>query len=600
MKKKLLLLTVFFCMLLFTACKGTTITSTTKFNQDGSGIRTVSAVLSKKDVKKMNLSFEQLDKLLEGVAPEAVNLSRTMDDNNKDATYEFSFAFSDIADYNQKIQEITAESHDATWYSDSSIFKSDINFSETQCTYDLVKWAFKALEKAGYSGAFDSLDLYEIGNNNIYYNNKLVYQESGENDSPSFQIPNAQLLKKISAYSKYDRNGKLSKQFVLEFNKKNFSKLNMNMAKSLLSQYSSEFNIDKKKATITLNLDSEEKIRDFLSKADDSYQADNLKYQMEDSTPFVLHFAFMENYNLSKFFNNFAIDTEYINNYLALPENIDYEDRIYYEPNEADETQKGYQYASKYRVTDTYKTNFTANHQVSVSDIHVLYEMKKGYHLALKTTFTLYQMDGNLSIDRLKAYYQKKADDIEVESTKDAYTVTLTNLYVWNGKKDTKSELSHFVRKKNTLLRKEDEYRSVYQLKDYIPIDSNAKIEYEFNIATSLGLKKLVYNGKNLLQDSEGSNSDNKKSVSVEYHEAEGYRIKLTEGNLTKSNIKMEFVTTKPIIPYIVVLFILIVIVTVIVISMKDLRNNEDSTVLDNWITRVKNIIQRLRKEKEN
>ena len=226
MKKVVLASILFMTLFIFTGC-GASVTSQTKFQQDGSGTRTISAVISAKDAKNLDGGFYELDLLLEEAAPEGVSIGRTMLENG-DAKYQFSFHFNNIDEYNEIISKITGKQHNATWYNNSSVFLSDIEFSERECTYDLISWALDAFKNSKYSKFSSYFNLYEVTKNEVYYNDQIVFTGS---TNPSFSVQTSPTVKRASMYSDYSYDGSWVKKLVIEFNEGALEAINLEDAK---------------------------------------------------------------------------------------------------------------------------------------------------------------------------------------------------------------------------------------------------------------------------------------------------------------------------------------------------------------------------------
>lgn len=592
MKKRLFLLCVLLSMLLLTACKGAEITSTTKFHSDGSGIRTVSAYITAKDAKKMKLTFIELDQMLEEVAPESVNLSRTMQENG-DATYEFSFGFSDIEEYNKKIEEITGEEHTASWYTDSSIFKSDISFYEKQCTYDLVKWAFGAMKNVGYSNIYDTMNLYEIGENTVYLEDELVYSGSGKKDNPSFVKEISTRVEDISIYTDFDMEGHVSKKLVMKFNKDTFATVNLDSAKESLNYYSDQFDIDLANATITLSLKNEKEIREFLSKADSNYKEENLNYQIDNSSIFSFNFEFKENYSLEQFLSQFQIEGQYINNYLSLPE-LNYTERIFYAPNIVSEELEDYEYSGKYYNNDEYKAYFTAKNEVKFTDAKVTYQINDGLSGTLETRLVLNKNGCVIEPDAIKEYYSHLKDFITVEEEKsdDNIVITFLNKFKLTAKDFSNTEALNYTVVKNNMYKKVSSLKSNYDIKEYLPVDSDMKVQYEFYIDKDTNLNEFSFQGDNI-----PVRANNKETRSLGDYYQEGQYILTYESDVdTNPRIAMTFVEKNHTLAIIIFTIIAAIGIVIIVITIGDLKKNDNMTVLDNWKRRwnkVKSIVKR-------
>lgn len=487
-------LILLFCL---TGC-GADVSSETKFKKDGSGMRTVSAVISEDDAKNLDGGFATLDQYLEEAAPQGVNLERIMLENG-DAKYQFIFYFKNIDDYNQKISEITGKSHEATWFTDKSIFVSDIQFREDDCTYDLIKWAIDAFKESEYASFLSNFTLYKVVNNKVYYEDELMFEGTG---SQEFKKESAVSVKKTSLYSDYYKDGTLKKRLVLQFVHGGLEQIDLNQAKELLNQYTTCYKFDLANDLITFEFNQQE-FYDFIGKVDPTSKDRSLFYDCIYN-PFQKRYEIQESYNLKNFFLNFQLDYPYIYEYVNIPEEIDNQKYVHTNQIEDIPKEDGYTYQSGFRYDTDYSLSYYANKIVNVENISVNYVLKDDLSGEKRVVVTMTKNDCDLKESNLMEYFPHMKQTITVSDHNDTIAICfLTKIKEGMKQGDSNTNLSFEKLMRQNL--KEDRWslNDSISIKYYLPqiegyhwkLDQ-IPISIKLAIAKESGVMNLSVNGQ--------------------------------------------------------------------------------------------------------
>ncbi|BBF44022.1 hypothetical protein lbkm_2710 [Lachnospiraceae bacterium KM106-2] len=497
MRRYRLLLLLVFVVFMMTGC-GANVTSELKFNKDGSGSRKVTAVISESDSKNLDDGFYELDELLESAAPEGVSLGRTMMENG-DAKYEFVFNFDDIDDYNKKVKAITGKDHDATWYTNDSVFLSDITFKESQCTKDLIGWALDAFKDSKYSSFASNFTLYQVGDNEVFYNDELMYE--GTKD-PSFTVQNAAKLITTSMYSDYNQDGTYSKKFILQFEKGSLDKIDLNAAGKLLDQYTTKYKIDTANATITINLEGEE-VNDFLKKADPSYDKSSFIFSNIQNI-FQKRYEIAINYNLNKFLAQFSSEYPYIYDYIKLPEQMKSAQITHTNQGQDIKAAEGYDLAGIYRYDTDYEFTYHVNQVVNLKKVLVSYHITNDF--AGDRTVKIYfdKNDCEITEAKVKEFYKDLKDTIEyADGDGESVISFISKFKLGDEVKNQYSEYSYEKLKRKNLKHVDYLFDESFQVTNYLPKIENyewnlsrVSLNYDISIDKNAGMKKLLLNKK--------------------------------------------------------------------------------------------------------
>lgn len=390
-------------MLTLSGC-GASVTSKTYFNSEGGGTRSITAIISASDAKNLTNGFDELDILLKQAAPDGITISRTNLDNG-DAKYQFSIQFSNIEEYNQKITSITGESHNATWQTSENAFQSNVEFSEEDCSYELISWAIDAFKDSKYSAFASYFTLYDVTKNEMYFEDQLVYSGTG---NPSFYVETSPKLIKANIYSDFSFE-KQSKRIELLFEKGSLDRIDLEGAKKILEGYSTKVSIDTANSKITYDLVGQEEILDFLKSADSRNQDTSLSYEFVNN-PFQKKYVLQENYFLTEFLNTFSMTDPNVYVYVKLPEVN--EETKFTQAGQAVEVPAQYQYGTCVSKDYGYTMESNSNHMVDLKNIEITYDISSD--LSCKRSIEVSYLKNNCDITReqLAQYFPHISDKI--------------------------------------------------------------------------------------------------------------------------------------------------------------------------------------------
>lgn len=399
MKKMLLLLAMFCSVTLLTAC-GVRVTSETEFNLDGSGTRDIAVTVSDlMDQGGKEEDLKEIDRIIQAAAPDGMNYSRAAEEEG-DIVYHFLFSFSDIEDYQEKVSRFSGNSHEASWYTEESIFKADIAFREEECSYDIVKWAVKALEEGGYRSVTSLFSSYELNDSVFYLEGKEMFRGMG---NPSFEKEMAPGLEEITMYSDFESNREPEKRLVLQFEEGELEQINRKAAKALLDQWTEDYKMDTANGQLVLSLKGEEAIRTFLGKADPAYTPDRISYSNEE-TMFRVLFELTETYSIRNFLEQFQLKTQYIRDYISLPD-LRYDEVAHLSTVSNQEEEEGYRYKGAYRYDMDYYMHAISVKEAVLSEILAEYTFGGPLSGEKKVTLRFEKNGCDLTKIGLKDYY---------------------------------------------------------------------------------------------------------------------------------------------------------------------------------------------------
>ncbi len=390
-------------MLMLSGC-GASVTSKTNFNSEGGGTRSISAVISASDAKNLPNGFEELDILLKQAAPDGITISRTNLENG-DAKYQFSIQFGNIEEYNQKISSITGRSHNATWQTNENAFQSNVEFSEEDCSYELISWAVDAFKNSKYSAFASYFTLYEVTRNEMYFEDQLVYSGTG---NPSFYVETSPKLIKASIYSDFSFE-KQSKRIELLFENGSLDRIDLEAARTILEGYSMKVSIDTANSKITYDLNRQEEILDFLKSADLRNKDTSLSYEFVDN-PFQKKYVLKENYFLTEFLDTFSMTDSNVYVYVKLPEVN--EDTKFTQAGQAVEVPGQYQYGTYISKDYGYAMESSSNHMVDLKNIEITYDISSDLSCKRSIEVSYLKNNCNITREQLEQYFPHISDKI--------------------------------------------------------------------------------------------------------------------------------------------------------------------------------------------
>lgn len=564
MKKYIFCLMMLLSVALLTGC-GAAVTSKTNFNAEGGGTRFITAIISASDAKNLSHGFEELDVLLEQAAPDGIKVNRTTLENG-DAQYQFSIQFSNIEDYNQKIASITGKSHNATWQTDTNVFKTNVEFSEEDCTYDLIAWAIQAFEDSPYSAFSSRFTLYDVVKNEFYFEDQLVYSGTGD---PHFTIASSPSLQKVSVYSDFSYNT-ISKTVELQFAPGSLSKIDLEKARTMLEAYSKEVNIDTANSKITYHLTGKEAILEFLRSADLNNTEDCVKYELV-SNPFQMKYILHESYTLKELLDTFTMTDVHVYYYVKLPE-VTKETQFTQSGSEV-EVPGQYQYATAVSKDYGYTMEANLNHMVDLKDINITYDITSDLNCKRSIEISYIKNNCPITESELRKYFPDVWDKISFFDAGD----TIRLVFVSQQKREDSlvngfgfHKLSRqnlkFIR--HSLQESMDLSRFLPVLDGYTWNMENITYHYQVNVEEGAGLYEVVTGGETY------TDSDNHLG---QFREKGQYVIKGTDTADHILEFTLSFQQMYHLFYFWILLIIFLIIVAVLVVTLYYMKKSVKS-----------------------
>lgn len=554
----------------FLAGCGASVTSKTNFNAQGGGTRFITAVISAGDAKNLTNGFEELDVLLEQAAPDEIKVNRTTLGNG-DAQYQFSIQFSNIDDYNQKIASITGKSHNATWQTDANVFKTNVEFSEEDCTYDLISWAIDAFENSPYSAFASRFTLYDVVKNEFYFDDELVYSGTGD---PSFTIESSPTLIKASVYSDFSYD-KVSKTVELSFAPGSLERIDLEKAREVLESYSKEVTIDTANSKITYQLSGKEAIVDFLQNADLSNTEDCVEYIFVNN-PFQMKYILHESYTLKELLDTFTMSNPNVYHYVKLPEVT--EETEFTQSGQEIEVPGQYEYASAVSKDYGYNMETSLNHMVDLKDINITYDVSSDLNCKRSVEVSYIKNNCVLTESQLKQYFPDVKDKISFFDAGD----TIRLVFVSQQKKEDSlingfgfEKLSRQNLKyiRHALQENIDLSRFLPVLEGYTWNMENITYHYQVNVPEAAGLYEITTGDETYMASDDSLD---------QFMESEHYAIKGTNTADHALVMEMSFKQVYHLFYFWILLIIFLIIVAVLVVTlyyMKKSIKSEDPLI---------------------
>ena len=436
MKRKLILLfLVVSCMLCLAGCGKASVTSELRFHSDGSGSRTVNVTVRSEDARHIEGGFGRIDTLLQQQAPQGVTVRRS-DLENGDSVYQFTFFFDNIDQYNQMVKQITGKEHNATWYTNASVFLSNIEFREEDCTEELMQWAVDALKEN--LGGWASRNLsYELQKNEVYYNDKLQFSGTGD---PYFVVAISPKVERASIYTTYAFDGDITKKIVLQFEKGGLDRINLTDAKALLTKYSNHYTFDRANDVIIFTLEKEE-VANFLATVDPTYTPINNTFTV-GKNPFQEKYEIKMDYNLKAFFSLFDMTkAPYIYDYVKVPVVMNDAEVSYTNSMGNVKVEDGFDYAGGYRFDQQYTASFVADQRLNLKENNVAYTVAKDLSVKREIVITYDKNGCQVSKEEIENYYKDYPDSVKVGENEKEIKVTFLRAIKHGQKKEGQDSL---------------------------------------------------------------------------------------------------------------------------------------------------------------
>lgn len=535
---------------------GASVTSKTNFNSEGGGVRSISAIISASDAKNLSNGFEELDTLLKQAAPPEVTISRTNLDNG-DAKYQFSIQFSSIEDYNQKVSAITGTSHNATWRTGTNAFLSSIEFSEEDCTYDLISWAIKAFKDSKYSAFSSYFTLYDVTENQFYFEDELVYSGTGD---PSFRVEASPKLLRVNIYSDFSYD-KQSKKVELLFEKGSLDKIDLEAARQLLESYSNKVFIDTANSKIIYELDTKDDINHFLKGADYRNQEGCIFYEFVYN-PFQEKYHLQENYYLTGFLSNFTMVDPYVYVYVKLPEIT--ENTSFTQSGQAVENPGTYHYGTSILKDTAYTMETVSNQMVDLKEVKITYDVTNDLSCKRSVEISYIKNDCNITKDQLVQYFPNISENVTFFDAGD----TIRIVFVSTQKKDSgyKNEFGFQKLPRENLKYIRYGLQDNLDLSRYLPVLEGYKwnldnIVYNYQISTEkdMGLYEMKL-GSQVYSDAE--------NTLKQWETEDAVILKGTDTLDQNLNIELSFKQVYHLFYFWIIIIIFIIVVAVLGITL--------------------------------
>ncbi|MBQ4472802.1 MAG: hypothetical protein II930_00745 [Lachnospiraceae bacterium] len=365
--KKFYFACICLALLFLTGC-GARVVSETEFNYAGGGTRDVQIYLSDIVSSVSEEDLAKIDEILKAAVPEGMNYAREVEKNGE-FKYHFMFSFTDIEDYNAKVLAFTGRRHHATWATSKSVFTSDIDFSEKECSYELASWAVKALQASEYKRFTTLFDSKTPQESVFYLEEEEVWR--GSREDPAFRMEMAPEVTRISMYTGFEENEAPVRRLVLDAEADKMQRLDLARAKEELGKWCEDINIDRANGVITLKFGDTAAFRAFLKKADPGYAEERLSYENVIS-PYAVNFEVKEEYRMSRFFGLFRLGTDYVRDYISLPElpalTVEHLSTV-----TNPDVVEGYEYQGAYPPESEYVLHAASHREVRLAGIDVSY-----------------------------------------------------------------------------------------------------------------------------------------------------------------------------------------------------------------------------------
>lgn len=508
MKKSLLFILMIFTVGVLTGC-GAKISTTTVFHENGSGERIIYAVVDKSDEKNITGGFQELETLLKENAPSCMEVNQVETEDGNSVIYQFSYQFSSIEDYNDKMEEITGEKHTAVWNQVKEPFKNSIEYKDEVKTKDLVGWAVRAMEEADITNV-SAKDLYELESNTVKFNDKVVWTGT---DEPYFTIDVTPQLEKVVMYTTYDKKGGVQKEICLSFSYEDFIAMDTQLGLQRLKEYAKTFKIDENCNGFSASFATQKEFESFLNKASDTIGEEELdwqklnlsyekgkKYYLADerkNTLFETKFHVKEVFNIKQLLNEFKTKTDIVEYYVKVPEDMSFKEA---EINKryTRKALKNYPISFALDKSDNFNMYYFYENNADIKSWQVTYSMDTSYKGMLET---LVEMDLNgrkLTNDQVQDFFAGKADKIVYTQENDRAKISLVDSFsVGHQKEEEKFKLDWRNSEKFYPAKKVYYFTGNY-LPEYFSIPATEEIAYQLIIPKQMKIKDVVINGTNI------------------------------------------------------------------------------------------------------
>lgn len=572
MKKIRLLFIMIFSILLLTAC-GASVTSDIKLNQDGSGMRIISAVINQDDESYLDGGFDALEKVLKSSAPEGITVTREFNEETGNITFQIQYDFTDIEDYKAKTASLFAVESDATLISTGTVLKSNFAFNETDNLDSLIKWAVDAVDEAKIIEDYSASECYKIAGNRVYVKEEEVFNSSY--GDPSCDITTGPAVTEVKMYTTYDKENNGKKEIQLIMAEEDYKQLDHAAVEEYLKKYSSDIKHDDGKHGYVLTLDNQNAMQVFFDKAgkDETNEDENLSeftFINENTSLFGFEFSVSESFNMGYFLDEFNLQDEYVKCYLSLPE-MDYNksDSHYYYLNEEEED-PAYPYSGKQSGDSQFYIDYSASQSVSFQSIQVNYQLNKNLAGKVTTEMVFYKNGCEITEDIFKKFYKDYQDDISYVEDGETVTVTFERDVKEEDFKYNKGDFIQSSKSQSSNLTKKLRNIDIScNISNYVNPDfaQDCYVDYQIEIPENVNIQLCNVDGNTYIGERLKSNITNQKYKFVSSKSAsDPFMVSLTVANTN-------------VIIYIIIIGAVMIFVALVIITLLFVMKKKSKTV---------------------
>lgn len=482
-------------MLVLSAC-GAEITTTTNLNKDGSGELIVTAVASSSDEKYLNGGYEALNQLLLEKAPEGLELSVVYDETNSNYTYSYKIGFQDANDYNNKIAALFGTQGLAEFSDTTDNLTHTTKYQDLTDKALFIDWALNAIDESGIC-SYASSEIYSWGYRYLNYNGEEV--NYGYKD-PSMKKTTTVGVLKVKCFSEYDIYSDATKTIEIYLNTSDLVGIEEEDILSYFRKFDQDVEYNATAGTIIYRFDSLEKINQFLLSVMNSDGETNItespvKLSITDSSIFSFTFELEEYYNLGNLFKTLRMDTDYIDVYLSIPEDLAYgwyHFTSYKDASEVADAKYNFQGACYY--DSSFNSSFKVNQSVTVKNIDVKCILENDMSGKLTTEFSFLPNGCNIDEAKCKEFYKDLGQELTYREQGDTVVVAFTKNF---HKGESYIDKSNVIQLKESSLsnRKTKIYTldHVFMLSGLVPM-KDCEVNYKIMVPDSLKVTFLHSN----------------------------------------------------------------------------------------------------------
>lgn len=303
-KKFYLIGLVFIISSLLFGC-GADVSTTLSINDDMSGTRKMSIVVSKSDIERyFTGGIEKLDSLISSNQPQELNFSKSEDADNY--IYDATLSFTSIEDYRSKVNRIRGQESSIVFSTPKSVFASGFALREDFTSLDLLDWLKEKIKEENLVN--NTSDMWQNKSTKLYYSGQ-EYESSSQMDVNNIEYyPIERLILKTKL--NYGNSYKRVISFIIPEEVYNLKSEEIkSYMESLVPEGADskweevlfgEDNLNKE-FSITFNADDFETLLKKTSKALDSNQCTGSFEYIEGDNPFNEYILFNENLDCSSF-----------------------------------------------------------------------------------------------------------------------------------------------------------------------------------------------------------------------------------------------------------------------------------------------------------